>query len=190
MSAYAVRPARPNGWWGMAIFVATEATLFGTMMGTYLYLRFHNAHWPPAHVAKPPVLTPSLLTLALVLTSFPMQRAWHAGRNGARVGAWRWLLVAFGVQLGYLIWQLHDYVDLIHTLKPQSSAYSSVLVTLLGADHLHVLVGLALNLWLLAKLGTRLTPYRLVGLQSIAFYWHAVNVITVFVLLVQVSAQF
>ena len=38
------RLARPNGWWGMAIFVATEATLFGTLIGTYFYLRFNNLH--------------------------------------------------------------------------------------------------------------------------------------------------
>lgn len=189
MSTYALKPARPNGWWGMAIFVTSEATLFGTMVGTYVYLRFHNAHWPPPHVAKPDVLVPAFLTLALVLTSVPMQLAWRAGRNGRRAAAWRFLLVAFAVQLGYLIWQIHDYVHVVHTLKPQSSAYASVLVTLLGADHLHVLAGLLLNLWLLARLARRLTPYRLVGLQATTFYWHAVNAITIVVLLVEVSAH-
>src|SRR6185437_11423193 len=28
------RLARPNGWWGMALFVAAEATLFGTLIGS------------------------------------------------------------------------------------------------------------------------------------------------------------
>jgi heme/copper-type cytochrome/quinol oxidase subunit 3 len=39
--------AHPNGWWGMAIFVASEATLFGALLGTYYYLRFKAVHWPP-----------------------------------------------------------------------------------------------------------------------------------------------
>ena len=29
---------RPNGWWGMAVFVASEATLIGALVGTYFYL--------------------------------------------------------------------------------------------------------------------------------------------------------
>ncbi len=187
MSAVAERSARPNGWWGMAVFVAAEATLFGTLMGTYLYLRFQNAHWPPAHVAKPPVLTPALLTLALVLTSIPVQLAWRAGRDRRRPAAWRWLAVAFAVQLGYLFWQLHDYVLAVHAMHPQASAYSSVYLTLLGADHLHVLAGVLLDAWLLLRISSRLTRYRLVGLQATTFYWHAVNTITALVLLVQIS---
>jgi heme/copper-type cytochrome/quinol oxidase subunit 3 len=177
MSAYAVRQARPNGWWGTAIFVATEATLFGTMIGTYGYLRFHNAHWPPPQIEPPAVLTPALLTLALVLTSVPMQLAWRSARRSARVRA----LVLI------LVWQMHDYLDQYNRMRPQASAYASVYLTLLGTDHLHVLVGILLNAWLLLRLATGLTRYRLHALQSIVFYWHAVNVITVIVLLVQIS---
>jgi heme/copper-type cytochrome/quinol oxidase subunit 3 len=171
----------------MAIFVATEATLFGTIIGTYGYLRFHNAHWPPPQIAKPPVLAPLLLTVALLTTSVAMQRAWHAGRQGLRISALRWLAAASLVQGVYLVWQVHDYVDQLHRMKPQASAYASVYFTLLGADHLHVLVGLLLNAWLLARFATGLSRYRLVALQSIAFYWYAVNTITAVVLLVQLS---
>ena len=32
---YTQRVAKPNGWWGMVVFVATEATLFGTLIGSY-----------------------------------------------------------------------------------------------------------------------------------------------------------
>ena len=71
MSALAAPSARPNGWWGMAVFVAAEATLFGTLMGTYLYLRLHNAHWPPPQVAKPSVLTPALLDRCARLDEHP-----------------------------------------------------------------------------------------------------------------------
>ena len=187
MSALAAPSARPNGWWGMAVFVAAEATLFGTLMGTYLYLRLHNAHWPPPQVAKPSVLTPVLLTAALVLTSIPMQRAWRAGREQRRSAAVRWLAVALAIQSAYLVWQLHDYVLAVHAMHPQASAYSSVYLTILATDHLHVVAGVLLNAWLLIRISSRLTRYRLVGLQATTFYWHAVNTITVFVLLVQLS---
>ena len=189
MSAIAVRPSRANGWWGMAIFVATEATLFGTLVGTYAYLRFQNAHWPPLHVEKPPVLVPTLLTLALAATSAPLHLASRAVGDGRRALAWRAIAGAFVVQLVYIVWQLHDYVDELHRVDPQHSAYASVLATLLGADHVHVLVGLALSAWLLVRIASRLTRYRVVAVQSIVFYWHAVNVITLVVLAVQLSAH-
>ena len=48
-----LRPlARPNGWWGMVVFVATEATLFGTLVGTYFYLRFRAASSSPTRACR------------------------------------------------------------------------------------------------------------------------------------------
>jgi heme/copper-type cytochrome/quinol oxidase subunit 3 len=184
-----VRAAQPKGWWGAVIFVATEATLFGTLVGTYVYLRFHNAHWPPPNLPKPPVLTPTLLTAALLLTSIPMHIASRAAGAGRRETAWRATTVAFVVQLVYLVWQLHDYVHTIDVYDPQQSAWASVFVTLLGADHLHVLAGVLLSGWFVLRISSRLTRYRIVGLQSTTFYWHAVNVITLVVLAVQLSTH-
>jgi heme/copper-type cytochrome/quinol oxidase subunit 3 len=184
-----VRAAQPKGWWGAVIFVATEATLFGALVGTYVYLRFHNAHWPPPNLPKPPVLTPTLLTAALLLTSIPMHIASRAAGAGRRKTAWRATTVAFVVQLVYLVWQLHDYVHTIDVYDPQQSAWASVFVTLLGADHLHVLAGVLLSGWFVLRISSRLTRYRIVGLQSTAFYWHAVNVITLVVLAVQLSTH-
>jgi heme/copper-type cytochrome/quinol oxidase subunit 3 len=184
-----VRAARPKGWWGAVVFVATESTLFGTLVGTYIYLRFHNGHWPPPNVPKPPLLTPTLLTAALVLTSMPLHIAARAAGNGRRETAWRATTAAFVVQLIYIVWQLHDYVHTIDVYDPQQSAWASVFVTLLGADHLHVLVGVLLSAWFVIRISSRLTRYRIVGLQSTVFYWHAVNVITLVVLVVQASTH-
>src|SRR5438105_13590545 len=106
---YAARPARPNGWWGVVVFVMGETALFLMLFGSYFYLRLQSTHWPPPGIAKPPVLTPVLLTAALLLTSGVMQLAWSEARAGDRVRAW-WALAAAGVvQGGYLISQLHDF---------------------------------------------------------------------------------
>jgi heme/copper-type cytochrome/quinol oxidase subunit 3 len=184
-----VRAARPKGWWGAVVFVATEATLFGTLVGTYLYLRLHNAHWPPPNVPNPPVLKPTLLTAALLLPSIPMHIASRAAGNAQRATAWRATAAAFVVQLVYIVWQLHDYADAVHVYDPQQSAWASVFLTLLAADHLHVIVGVLLSAWFVLRISSRLTRYRIVGLQSTAFYWHAVNVITLVVLAVQLSTR-
>ncbi|HEV8462142.1 MAG TPA: hypothetical protein VGQ38_15690 [Gaiellaceae bacterium] len=175
-------PARPNGWWGMALFVATEATLFGALIGTWVYLRLQNDHWP-----SPPALTPILLTAALVLTSPLMQLAWHNARAWQRSRAWLFIAAAFAIQGFYFAWQAHDYVLAIHAYPPDQSAFASLYVTILGLDHAHVFVGLLLQAWLLMRLATKLTRYRLVGVQATTFYTHAVNVITVVVVLVTVT---
>jgi heme/copper-type cytochrome/quinol oxidase subunit 3 len=170
----------------MALLVATEATLFGTLVGTWLYLSFENRHWPPPPLPNPPILTPALLTAALLTTSVAMHLAYSRARRGRRGAAWLLVAAAFAVQTFYLAWQLHDYVLALHAFPPRDSAFGSVYVTLLGLDHAHVLVGLLLYAWLLVRLATRLTRYRLVALQATTFYTHAVNTITVVVLLVTV----
>jgi heme/copper-type cytochrome/quinol oxidase subunit 3 len=171
---------RPGGWWGMAVFVATEATLFGTLVGTYVYLSFHAQHW--GH-PRPPVLTPVLLTAALVLTSIPMQVAWRAAQDGLRIRSWRALLAAFAVQCFYLVWQLHDYAGQWR----HGDSYTSIVTTMTGIDHLHVLLGIVLVGWLLVRLSVGVTSYRLIGLRAATFYWHAVNTITIVVLAVELS---
>jgi heme/copper-type cytochrome/quinol oxidase subunit 3 len=181
------REAQPNGWWGIALFVATEATLFGTLIGSYFYLRFNNLQWPPPGVPEPKVTVPLVLTAVLVATSVPMHAAVVAGRRGRRLRAWGLVALALLVQTGYFAMQVHLFANDLGKVDPQASSYGSIYVTLVGADHAHVLVGLLLDLWLLARLATGLTRYRLVGLRVVAFYWHFVNVVTVAVVLTQLS---
>ena len=181
------RLARPSGWWGMVVFVATEATLFGTMIGTYFYLRFQRPHWPPAGVPDPKVVVPLVLTGVLVLTSFVMQFAFVSARR-ARVGWMRLaLFVALIVQSGYLAMQIHLFLDDLHKFSPNASSYGSIYFTLVGAHHFHVVVGILLNAWLLLRFITGITNYRLIALHATTFYWHFVNVLAICVTLTQIS---
>ena len=177
------RLARPNGWWGMAIFVATEATLFGTLIGTYYYLRFNNAHWPPPGVPEPKLTLPLVLTGILVATSLPMQLAVSAASRGRLVTARAALLVAVVVQAGYLGMQLRLFVP------PSRSSYSSIYFTMLGGHHLHVGIGVLLNVWLLLRTATGLTTYRMNALRATAFYWHFVNILALCVVGTQLSPR-
>jgi heme/copper-type cytochrome/quinol oxidase subunit 3 len=175
-------------FWGMAMLVASEATLFGTFIGTYYYLRFVNAHWPPPGTPEPRVVVPLIMVGVLATTSLPMQLAAGAVRRG-RLWTTRVLLVwALAVQVGYLAWAVHDYVNQLHVSTPQDNAYSSIYYVLLGADHAHVAIGVLLTVWLLWKLLRGLTMYRLNAVQVVAFYWHAVNVLTLIVMGVLLSA--
>jgi heme/copper-type cytochrome/quinol oxidase subunit 3 len=192
MTVYAEPVRRPGpsaGWWGMVAFVAAEAMLFACLIGTYLYLRFKSAVWPPQGIPEPKVALPLVLTGILLLTSAPMQLAAVAARRG-RVGRTRALiLLALVVQAAYFGVQVHEYAGDLGSFGPQANAYGSIYYVLLGADHAHVFVGLLFDVWLLLKLLGGLTTYRLRAVGAIAFYWHAVNVITLAVVATELSAR-
>jgi cytochrome c oxidase subunit III len=179
--------AHPNGWWGMALFLASETVLFGALLATYWYLRFKAVHWPPPGTPEPKVVLPLVLTAVLIGTSVPMQAALRAAQEG-RLGATRLLLaVALGVQATYFGLQIHLFLDDLAKVDPGEHAYGSIYFTLLGAHHTHVAAGLLLDVWLLLRLSTGLTRYRLTGLWATTLFWHVVNGLAVLVVLTQVS---
>ena len=188
VAAAAARGSRPAAFWGMLILIASEATLFGCMVGTYFYFRFHTVAWPPDGIPKPELATPIVLTAVLALTSVPLWFASRAGGAG-RLGPTRLaILVAMLVQAGYLAYEIHDYRDQLQTFEVTRNAYSSIYYTMIGADHAHVLVGLLFEVWLLSKLLRGLTTYRLNALRAITWYWYAVILITIVVVGTTLSA--
>ena len=181
------RLAMPSGWWGMATFLATEAALFGSLIGTYFYLRFTSPDWPQGGIDAPSAALPVALTILLVATSAPMAVAAGAARRGQARVAWAAVALAFLVQAGYLAVQIVQYIHEIGTFAPDTNAYSSIYFTLLGAHHAHVAAGLLLDVWLLVRLLGGLTHYRVVAVRSVALYWYVVNAIAIFVVATQMS---
>jgi heme/copper-type cytochrome/quinol oxidase subunit 3 len=182
------RRALPNGWWGAALLVATETTLFGTLIASYFYLYSYTTQWPPAGVEHPKVALPLVLTGALVATSVPMFLAARAARAG-RVGATAaWIALALAVQAGYLAVQIIELKGNLDGFTPRTGgAYASAYYTLLVAHHAHVLLGILMSGWLLSRLATGLTNYRVVATRVIALYWYFVNAVGVAVTLTVIS---
>jgi heme/copper-type cytochrome/quinol oxidase subunit 3 len=178
--------AMPNGWWGAALFIAAEATLFSTLFATYFFLRFDTRRWPPPGVPEPKVALPLILTGVLVATSAPVFLALRAARAGEARAAWLLFLAALLVQGGYFGVQVHEFLGDLGRFSPHDSAYASIYFTLLGVHHAHVVLGMLLELWLLWKLLGGLTRYRLVGARVTALYWYFVNVTAIAVVLTQV----
>jgi cytochrome c oxidase subunit 3 len=181
------RLAQPNGWWGVVLLIATEATLLLAIVGTYYYLRFQTTQWPPRGIDAPSVALPLVMMGVLLLTSVPMQLAAVATRAG-RVGPTRALIVlAMLVQAGYLAVQIillrKDLLD----FSPAATAYGSIYFTMIVAHHAHVAIGLLLDVGILIRLIGGLTDYRAVGVRAIALYWHFVNLMAIVVVLTQLS---
>jgi heme/copper-type cytochrome/quinol oxidase subunit 3 len=188
-AAYAARrrQSQPTGWWGMALFVATEATLFGTVIATYFYLRFKSAQWPAAGVEPPDVALPLCLAAALVATSVPMLLAARAASGGRRAAAVRLILLALLVQGGYLAVQVILFKRDLGDFSPRDSAYGSIYFTMLGLHHAHVVVGMLLSLGIVVKLLGGLTNYRVIGVSAVALYWYVMGALAVLVVLTQLS---
>jgi heme/copper-type cytochrome/quinol oxidase subunit 3 len=184
----ALRQARPPGWWGMLLLVATEASLFGTLIASYFYLRFRTLRWPPDGVPEPKLLVPSLLTALLVGTSVPMWLAVGGARGLRPRTALLGLLAALVLGALYLLLQAQQLAASWDSYQADTNAYASLFYTLVGAHAAHVAVGLLLNLWLLARVALGgLTEYRANGIWAVALYWHVVNGLAVAVLLTTVS---
>lgn len=190
-AAEPLAPARrsvPVGIWGMALFLGAETMLFAGLISSYFYLNFRAHRWPPAGVAHPEVLDPSILTAVLVAMSIPMALAASRAKAGRLGGTIRAIALAAFVQCGYLAYQLHQFVAELHTLHPQSGAYASAYFALLGLHHAHVLLGILLDLGLLFWLAVSgLSGYRVTGVRSVALYWHVVNAIAIAVLFTEIS---
>jgi cytochrome c oxidase subunit III len=180
------RQTPPSGWWAVLLFVSAETTFFGLMIASYFYLRFQQVRWPPVGVDKPELALPLILTAILVSTTVPLIAAVRAGRSGRVALALGFVVLALVIQGGYLGVQVHEFLGDLDKVNPKETAYGSIYITLLGAHHLHVAVGILLELWLAAKLLGGLTTYRLNGLRAIALYWYFVNAVAIAVVFTQV----
>jgi heme/copper-type cytochrome/quinol oxidase subunit 3 len=181
------RVSLPVGTWGVILLVATEIAFFGTLISSYLYLRLKVSHWPPPGIEPPDMTAPLILTAVLVATSVPIFLAVRAARATHVRRAWLLLLVALIAQAVYLGVQIHLFSSDLDKFQPTDNAYGSIYFTMLFAHHVHVLVGILMIGWLLARLLGGLTNYRLVAVQVVAIYWYFVNAVAIAIVLTQVS---
>ncbi len=178
------RIALPNGIWGVALFAAGEATVFGALTASYFYLRFRATVWPPPGITAPDVLLPLALTGALVATTVPIFRAARAQRTRM---AWGMIALAVLVQGGYLAVQVILFKRDLADFSPKDTSYGSIYFTLLAIHHAHVLLGILLEVSVLGRLLGGLTTYRVVAVRVVALYWYFVNAAAIVVVLTQVS---
>jgi cytochrome c oxidase subunit I+III len=182
------RRAQPSGWWGMACFAAAEAALFGTLIASYFFLRFNNPRWPPPGIEPPSPALPIVLTAVLALTAVPMFLAARAASAGRRGTVLRLVALALVVQGGYLAAQIVEYLGDLSRFGPRDHVYGSIYFTMLGADHAHVALGILFDVWVLARLWSGLTNYRVVTVRVVALYWYVVVGLTILVVATQLSA--
>ncbi|MGR6320221.1 heme-copper oxidase subunit III [Micromonospora soli] len=176
---------RSTGWWGMVMFVVTEATLFACLLGSYYYLRFqYGPHWPPDGIDAPALRTPLVMTAVLVPSSLPVVWAEHGIRRGQR---WRLrcgLAATMLLGLIFLALLVGEYAEKLRQFTMTTDVYGSLFYLVTGFHGLHVLVGLTMIGWLLATSlrGGSFGPQRHERVRNAAIYWHFVDAVWVAIL--------
>jgi heme/copper-type cytochrome/quinol oxidase subunit 3 len=177
---------RESGWWGMLLFITTEATIFGVLFATYFYLRFKNMPvWPPDGIKQPTLGLPLLMSAFLLTSSIPM----HIAELGVKKGKDSWLKIGLAVSFllgaGFMVIMLgFEYPEKLKEFTPQTDVYGSLFFLITGLHGSHVLVGLMMNAWAQVKTARgRFDHAHHLTMLNVAAYWHFVDVIWIFVFL-------
>jgi heme/copper-type cytochrome/quinol oxidase subunit 3 len=171
---------RPIAWWGMVLLIATEATIFASLLASYFFVRASSPEWPLGGIEAPKLDRIGVFTVVLLASSLPLFAADRAIVRGnvRRVG--RLLAVSFVMGLAFLIHQGFEYQDLHFGIK--DNAYGSLFYVITGLHGLHVLVGLCMSAVVQAKAAVgRITAERHHTLTVFSLYWHFVDVVWIFV---------
>jgi heme/copper-type cytochrome/quinol oxidase subunit 3 len=175
---------RTTGWWGMVMFVTTEATVFAALLGSYFYIRFQSGQWPPPGIEDPKLTKVVIMTALLLPSSVPVMWAERGIRKGQRWRLRAGLTITLVLGLGFLAMQAWEYSEDLkkHTLT--TDAYSSLFYTITGFHGFHVAVGLLMVGWLLAASLRGSFGYRRhERVRLTAIYWHFVDLVWVAIFL-------
>lgn len=164
------------GWWGMALFCATEVSLFLYFIVSYFYLRGAATAFAAEGGKHSSLVLPVLMTVLLVSSSIVLR--W--GEKGIERGDSRRLTIALGITIvlgiAFLATQGVEYARSEH--MPQSDAYWSTFFTITGVHGAHVAMGLLMLIMNFVRASRgHFTSERRLAVQNGALYWHMVDVI-------------
>jgi cytochrome c oxidase subunit III len=164
---------RDMSWWGMSLFIATEAALFVYLIASYFYVGGSAATWPP--------LTPSIRitgfnTILLLLSSGSAIAAERSVKRNNTGMLRAWLAVTILLGGTFLAFQLYEYTTL--EFHAQTDAYGSFFYLITGLHGAHVALGLLmLSYVLLRAFAGHFDSVRHSAVRNAILYWHFVDLI-------------
>jgi heme/copper-type cytochrome/quinol oxidase subunit 3 len=167
-----------TAWWGTAMVIMTEGTIFLVLLAAYVYLRASAPHWPPPGVELPKATQALPFSIVLWGSSIPILVAEERLRAGHVRAAATAVAVTSVLGLVFLGYTVHDFLGLHFGWR--DSAYGSAYYTIVGLHATHVVVGLLWSLIVQAK--ARLGRYDAehhASAQAFFLYWHFVDAVWV-----------
>jgi heme/copper-type cytochrome/quinol oxidase subunit 3 len=169
---------RTRGTNGMWLFIISEATLFLLLFFSYFYLARNQPRWP---MDEPPkLLLASIMLVVLLVSSGVLYLGEEAAKQGRMLTARLWVLGTVVLAVAFLVIQGFEYADHLKTLKPTTNAYGSIFYTITSFHAAHLLLGLAMLVYVLLIPELEHTdkpPHR--PLHNAAMYWHFVDAVWV-----------
>lgn len=170
---------RSMEWWGMILFIASEALIFANFIAAYLYLEIRDGAW---HLPTE-ITYPLINTIILICSSFP---AHYAGR-GIVKGDQRQLKIGLSltILMGaiFLGGQVYEYTGLFgNKFTPSATIFGSAFFTLTGFHGLHVTIGVIfLLICLIRSVRGDFTAKKHFAVQAAEMYWHFVDIVWIIV---------
>lgn len=161
-------------WWGMWGLIAIEATVFGSLIATYFYLRIDQPVWPPEAVQAPALTLPIIYTLVLLASSFTMRWGENAIQRGDQRTLFLGQAVSIVLAVAFLALKTYEYaVDVDY--RWDSHPYGSIVWTITGFHAAHVIsVVLKTSVVALLSYWGYFNRERHLGVQANGLYWHFV----------------
>ena len=191
-----VHPRLSVGMMGMYIFLASEVMFFGTLFASYFYLMSSNPTWPPPGTHPVNWLPiPAINTIVLFSSGATCHIAHLAIQRGNRPRFFRWMVATIVLGFGFEVGQAYEFIE---KLAPQwlglnpadgmafgANTFATAFFTMTGFHGIHVLGGLiilCILLWRFAK--GQFSAQHHVGVAAGVIYWHFVDVVWAFLLVV------
>jgi len=167
------------GFW---IFLGAEIMLFGTLFASYFTLENRIGHGPSG--AEIFQITPVLIeTLLLLTSSFTIGLGVHAMRLGHQKAMLSFFAVTLLLGLAFLGVEIYEFVHYVHIgAGLQVSAFTAILLTLLGTHGAHVTLGLFWGIFIMMQVKKRGINAATANKSFIfSLYWHFLDVVWIFI---------
>jgi heme/copper-type cytochrome/quinol oxidase subunit 3 len=168
---------------GMWLFIGTEAMLFALLLFAYFYLGASKPQWP---LEEDPPYSLALTLLAILVVSSAIAE-W--GKRGIAKNQTGRLKIGLGLTLllgaAFIVVQIFEYRRHLKQLRPDENAYGSIFYAITSLHFAHVVLGLALLLFVFARaLAGHFSSQRHVAVKNATLYWHFVDLVWIFVVAV------
>ncbi|MFB6206560.1 MAG: cytochrome c oxidase subunit 3, partial [Haloglomus sp.] len=167
---------------GMWVFLASDVVLFGAFIGSYVFIRIAYPGGWTAWELVPHRSLPGLINTYLLLTSsFSVVLALVAAERNSRRGVVASMLVTILLGLGFLANKGIEWYELFHEgVWLSTNIRSSTFFLTTGLHAAHVLVGLIIATYMLARAWRGAYLDDDAPLEYFGLYWHFVDIVWLF----------
>ncbi|HYO28482.1 MAG TPA: cytochrome c oxidase subunit 3 family protein [Azonexus sp.] len=174
-----VQARRIPGNKGIWAGITSEFVEFVVLFTVYFVAR---AHFPDAFhegAQRLSLVSGTIITLLMVTSSYFIACSVNAMRNGRQRSSLGWLIAGLIIALGYPIAKFFEIRwNLAHDINGSSGIFFTVYYYLTLNHLVHATWGILGILWVLARmLFHGYSPEEHSGLEALASYWHATDII-------------